>query len=124
MKTVAVTLVAVALAALLPHAPAAPMNPHDNCANAIDAPKPCVRIEKPMGVPSPVNQYYYLWVAAYQCAPQFEKACVGTEESTGNPPLKRMGLLYEEQNRYPGLQRMKLVISPREIYAPDPIVLL
>ena len=119
MRIVAVILALVLLPLSIPGALAAP---HDACSNQVAHPKPCVRIDVTQAGQS---KTFYVYAAAYECATKFQDSSCRGEGSGGRtlPGGDFWGFVYEETNKYPGLQRYQLVLPDGTTYPADKMVL-
>ena len=116
--------IAVALL-LLPFAsPALAVEEHDECKDAF-ARNPCVEILTPSPHPAAPAKQYYLYLGWTKCPPQNSPHCMGTPNDNHELPFKPLfGTLYEDTNKYPGLQRHALRLSDTLVIAPDRILLV
>lgn len=127
IRPVAIALVALMWAAALPSGVAA--TPYDDCAGGPAGANPCVTISVPRetpddrAIPPPAGGLtYYLWAAAAKCAPTFDGFCSG-RPAGGNPALGGVvGVLYEETNGGPGLQRFSRFVGTT--LPPDAMILV
>lgn len=120
MRHVALIFAALTLAAALP-ATAAPT--FDDCPEVPVPSKPCVRVDtRPTGMTPPDGKprTYYVYAAVLACAPSFESTCAGRPTEGG---MGFAGLVYEESNGYPGLQRFAFY-ALGTFYDPDTTVLV
>lgn len=120
MRTVAIALALF----LLPLAtPALAQNQHDECKDLFDR-KPCHEIP----VESPVTQVkstrYYLYLGWTNCPTHMPPDCMGKPNDNRVLPMTVAGTLYEETNKYPGLQRFELRLDQSTVYAPDRMILI
>lgn len=106
MRLVAITLVAIMSLGLLP-VQAAPFGSEDECADSLTAPDPCVHVDTTStpGAPTNARKVIYVWLAAAECAPAFASECSGRPAHEPRA-LGFAGVIYEETNGQPGLQRL------------------
>lgn len=120
-------LVAVlTLVLLMPLVPVGKANhdlPHDECANSATAPNPCLHVDLPQSPPGH-GKKYYAWLAGLRCQPS-DTDCQGrpNQNSFGVPGGGFWGLVYEETNTYPGLQRFAFRLKDNTLVPPDRMVL-
>lgn len=139
MRTVAVTFVILSTLALFPPGLAA-----DECQLDVQHGTICVstgdllnRQSTPPGVPNPNEPYYgkyYLWIGPGHCLPNpLVLDCRGSlapgsgtalpyEAGGGSLPIGLFGVLYQESNGVPGLQRTPVVSGG--LRPPDHMVLI
>lgn len=119
MRIVAVILALVLLPLVAPGALGAA---NDACSNQVAHPKPCVRVDITQ---AGQNKTFYLYAAAADCATKFQSSdCRGEPNpSTTLPGGGFWGFLYEETNRYPGLQRFPLTLPDGTTYPADKMVI-
>lgn len=122
MRHVALAFVILFIAAALP-APAAAQSSADECSNSLTSPNPCLRVStQETAAPDAAKKTYYLWAAAYRCAPRFSEDCSGVP-AAGTPVWGFVGVLYEEANGLGGLQRAQTFAGGKP-FDPDNMVLL
>ena len=83
--------------------PAAAAPDHDDCDGPTAAPRPCV--------PLPTDSTtYFLWLGQAACPPDVSASCrVGDSEGG----LRLLGVVYEDSNGLPGLQRTDRYVGTR-----------
>jgi hypothetical protein len=109
MRLVATAILVLALP-LVP-TPLVQANDFDEC-NDLRANKPCHEFELPAAPPGH-GKKYYLYAASLRCPVDKpnDAACVGRQNPQSElPGGGGFGLLYEETNTFPGLQRFEITL--------------
>lgn len=118
MRYVAIALAALTMTCAFP-AMAAQENPWDECGTVIHAnpsqgvtQKPCHDQTIDPAAPGAPSGRYYVYFAAAKCAPDMKSECTGrVNDDHPAPTAPILGTVYEETNKYSGLQRQDQVID-------------
>lgn len=95
----------------------------DDCRTNATAAIVCQKIEPPQpGAPAPTVKTHYLWIGPGACTSASLSQCAGTPGGSGST-AGVFGVLYEESNTAPGLQRFDINTGTK-IYRPDRMVLI
>lgn len=130
MRFVAIALAALILPLSSPGI-AADENPWDECGTLLHSnpsqglsQKPCHGQSVDPVAPGAPSAHYYFYVAAVKCAPEMKAECTYDRDGEHVAPWSPfLGTIYEESNKYPGLQRYDVVINEKP-YKADRLVLL
>lgn len=119
MRSVAIA----ALALVLPLVPPVQADQFDEC-NSLTSTKNCHEIVLPTSPPSQTGRgtTYYLYAYALRCPVEKpgDSDCVGRQNTEHElPGGGGFGLVYEETNKYPGLQRFGITLPDGTKYPPD-----
>lgn len=120
MRTVAIFFALLTLAAALPVASA-----NNACTTNPGEPRVCVTVPVTSPNPAVASKTYYVYAGHAACKEvplgPFTSECSGTP-ATGGATLGLFGIVYEETNGLPGLQRTDLIVG--RYYPADRILLI